>query len=67
MRTYVHTLEYAATLVGGEGELAHKVGATPAQLSLWLAGGEPPPMSVFRMAVDIVSSFALIQLSMDKR
>ena len=62
----MRTLEYAATLVGGEEELAFKVGATPAELSRWLAGRERPPMAVFRKAVDIVSDFALVHLSPDK-
>lgn len=57
------TLEYAATLVGGEEELASRVGATPAELSRWLAGRERPPLAVFRKAVDIVSNFAFIQFS----
>lgn len=61
----MQTLEYAATLVGGEEELARKVGVTPAQLALWLAGRERPPMAVFKKAVDIVSDFAFIRLSPD--
>lgn len=61
----MQTLEYAALLVGGEKQLADKVGATPAELSSWLAGRERTPMAVFRKAVDIVSAFALIRLSSD--
>lgn len=60
---WVRTLEYAALLVGGEEQLADKVGATPAELSSWLAGRERTPMAVLRKAVDIVSDFALIKLS----
>jgi DNA-binding transcriptional regulator YdaS (Cro superfamily) len=62
----VQTLEYAAMLVGGEEQLADKVGATPAELSSWLSGRERTPMAVFKKAVDIVSDFALIKLSAAK-
>jgi hypothetical protein len=58
-----HTLEYAAKLVGGEDELAQRLGVTRQQLDLWIAGVLPPPAKIFRKAVDIVSDHAMVRLS----
>jgi hypothetical protein len=58
-----HTLEYAATLVGGEEELALRLGVTRQHLDLWIAGAVPPPMKIFLKAVDIVTDAAMSRLS----
>lgn len=58
-----HTLEYAATLVGGEDELALRLGVTRRDLDLWIAGVVPPPVKIFLKAVDIVTDAAMARLS----
>ncbi|TAK81350.1 MAG: hypothetical protein EPO20_24935 [Betaproteobacteria bacterium] len=60
---HFQTLEYAAGLVGGEEQLAHRLGVSSSELDLWLAGGAPPPVSVFLKAVDIVTDAAIARLS----
>jgi DNA-binding transcriptional regulator YdaS (Cro superfamily) len=56
------TLAYAATLVGGEDELARRLGVTRAELDQWLSAGVRPPLGIFLKAADIVHDAALGQL-----
>lgn len=51
---YVKTLVRAAHIVGGEAELALRLGVTPSHLHLWMVGAGTPPLDVFLKAVDIV-------------
>jgi DNA-binding transcriptional regulator YdaS (Cro superfamily) len=60
---HFQTLEYAATLVGGEEQLALRLGVTRPELSLWLSGAASPPVGVFLKAVDIVTDAAIARLS----
>jgi hypothetical protein len=47
----------------GERELATDLGVTQGQLVRWMQGLELPPDSVFLRVVDILSEFALRELS----
>jgi DNA-binding transcriptional regulator YdaS (Cro superfamily) len=58
-----HTLEYAAKLVGGEDELALRLGVTRQELDLWISGVVAPPVKIFNTAVDIVTDAAMAALS----
>lgn len=58
-----HTLEYAATLVGGEEALAVRLGVTQQDLALWISGVARPPVKIFLEAVDIVTNDAMARLS----
>ena len=58
---HFQTLEYAAVLVGGEDELAHRLGVSRLELDQWRSGRRPP-LAVFLKAVDIVHDAALAQL-----
>jgi DNA-binding transcriptional regulator YdaS (Cro superfamily) len=51
---YIRTLARAAEIVGGATELAFRLKVTPSHLTLWLAGLEPCPPSIFLKAVDLV-------------
>jgi hypothetical protein len=51
---HARTLQRAAEIVGGEQELALRLGVTPSHLALWLRDLADPPMAVFFRAVDIV-------------
>lgn len=63
---HFQTLEYAATLVGGEEELAARLGVTRPELDLWLSATERPPLAVFLKVVDIVHDAAMAQLRRGK-
>lgn len=56
------TLAYAAELVGGEEQLAVRLGVTRRELDLWLSADERPPLAIFLKAVDIVHDAASAQL-----
>jgi hypothetical protein len=58
-----HTLEYAATLLGGEEALALRLGVTQQDLALWIRGVARPPVKIFLEAVDIVTEDAMARLS----
>ncbi|HUQ25078.1 MAG TPA: GAF domain-containing protein [Burkholderiales bacterium] len=49
-------LHRAAEMVGGVETLRVMLGATPHAMKIWMRGNQPPPMSVFLTAVDIVSN-----------
>ena len=51
---HVQTLQRAARIVGGELELALRLGVTPSHMALWLLGIEAPPGDIFLRAVDLV-------------
>lgn len=59
---HFQTLTYAAALVGGEDELARRLGVTRAELDQWLSAEVRPPLSMFLKAVDIVHDAARAQL-----
>jgi predicted transcriptional regulator len=58
---HFQTLEYAAVLVGGEDELALRLGVSRRELDLWRSG-QRPPLAMFLKAVDIVHDAAIAQL-----
>lgn len=60
----VETLLYAAKLLGGETELARRLGVTRAELDLWLRGAASPPFNVLREAIDIVTEASIVGLSL---
>ena len=61
------TLRYAAELLGGEDELAQRLGVTRGELDRWLKGEERPPLALFLKAVDVVHEAAIAQLGLGKR
>lgn len=60
---YSRTLRRAAEIVGGQQELARRLGVFPSQLLPWLAGTSTPSTEVFLKAVDIVGDYDIQQLS----
>lgn len=58
---HFQTLEYAAAVVGGEDELARRLGVGRRELDQWRSG-QRPPLAVFLKAVDIVHDAAIAQL-----
>jgi hypothetical protein len=52
---HARTLQRAAEIVGGEEQLALKLGVTPSHLALWIKGFADPPLDVFLRAVDLVA------------
>jgi hypothetical protein len=59
------TLEYAAKLVGGEDELALRLGVTRREVDLWISGDAPPPPKIFLKAIDIVADATMSRLAAD--
>jgi hypothetical protein len=53
-QTYRSTLLYACVLVGGEEELARRLGVTVEEIVTWLFEERIPPTPTFLKAVDIV-------------
>ena len=60
------TLKYAAELVGGEEQLAARLGVTRRELDLWMSADERPPFAIFLRAADIVHDAASAQLYQHK-
>ena len=60
---YSRTLRRAAELIGGEQELARRLGVFPSHLAAWLAATTTPPIEVFLKAVDIVGDHDIQQLT----
>jgi hypothetical protein len=52
---YIRTLRQALEVADGEQNLATALQTTPEDLRRWLAGEEPPPMSVYLAALDLVT------------
>jgi transcriptional regulator with XRE-family HTH domain len=50
-------------LVGGQQELARRLGVSPSHLLPWLAGTSTPPIEAFLKAVDIVGDHDIQQLT----
>jgi DNA-binding transcriptional regulator YdaS (Cro superfamily) len=63
LTVYSRTLRRAAEIVGGQQELARRLGVFPSQLLPWLAGTSTPSTEVFLKAVDIVGDYDIQQLS----
>jgi hypothetical protein len=52
---YTRTLQAAAAIVGGERALARFLRVPMSDIFVWMRpGGQPPPVSIFLRAVDIV-------------
>lgn len=60
---HFQTLECAAALVGGEEQLANRLGVSRPELAFWLSGDGDMPLLVFLRAVDIVHEAAISRLS----
>ncbi len=56
------TFEYAAKLVGGEEELALRLGVTRPEVDRWISGEAQPPLGVFLKAIDIVTDAAMARI-----
>jgi DNA-binding transcriptional regulator YdaS (Cro superfamily) len=61
-RAEFQTLEYAAKLVGGEDELARRLGVSRREVEVWISGDVPPPPKIFLKAIDIVSEATMARL-----
>jgi DNA-binding transcriptional regulator YdaS (Cro superfamily) len=57
------TLEYAAVLVGGQEQLANRLGISRTELDLWMNGDGDMPLLAFVRVVDIVHEAAILRLS----
>ena len=61
IETYARTLARAAQMVGGEKDLAARLGVPLLLLTEWIAGRKAPPQRIFLDAVDIVMEHSLQQ------
>lgn len=55
-------LDRAASLLGGPNQLRKYLRVSALSLSVWMAGGEPPPPDVFLKAVDVIADAELQKL-----
>ena len=53
---HAKALHRAAELVGGSEELSKRLGVRPHALSLWMAGEAVTPPTIYRKAVEVISS-----------
>jgi hypothetical protein len=51
---YAEALRAAADAVGGEQELAERLGVRVQDLRAWMQGGEAPPLEPFLQALDLI-------------
>jgi hypothetical protein len=61
IETYARTLARAAQMVGGEKDLAARLGVPHLLLAEWITGRKAPPQRMFLAAVDIVMEHSLQQ------
>lgn len=61
IETYARTLARASQIVGGDSDLAARLGVPLLLLTEWITGRKAPPQRIFLAAVDIVMEHSLRQ------
>lgn len=55
-RPYADALKTAVATVGGEKELADRLGVDAEELHAWVAGSSAPPLAAFLGALDVIAA-----------